>query len=185
MGKTYEGIDSRIEAFITRQRMFFVATAPLAASGHVNVSPKGLDTFRILGPRDVAYLDYNGSGAETIAHLRENGRITVMFCAFDGPPNIVRVYGSGEVVEPGDATFDDLRALYPPEPQARSIIRIHVERVSDSCGFGVPRFTLDGDRTQLGDWAERKGPEGLAVYQRDNNARSIDGLPALRSVTPD
>lgn len=185
MGRTYDVLDDRLRDFIARQQMFFVATAPLSADGHVNLSPKGLDTFRILGPDHVAYLDCNGSGAETIAHARENGRITVMFCAFEGPPKIVRLHGRAAVVEPGDGEFPELRALLPSELEARAVIRVHLERISDSCGFGVPLFTLQGDRTQLGDWAERKGPDGIAAYQREKNARSIDGLPALRSVTPD
>jgi hypothetical protein len=184
MGKIRESIDQRAVEFIEGQRMFFVATAPLASDGHVNVSPKGLDTFRVLNPGEVAYLDCNGSGAETIAHARENGRITLMFCAFEGPPNILRLYGQAEVLEPADAEFDDLRALFSPELVARSIIRVRVDRVADSCGFGVPRYVAEGDRSQLNDWAERKGPEAIAAYQLEKNSRSIDGLPALRSVAP-
>jgi hypothetical protein len=185
MSKTYPSIDSRLEEFIGRQRMFFVATAPLAADGHVNVSPKGLDTFRILGPLDVAYLDFTGSGAETIAHIRENGRVTLMFCAFEGPPKILRLYGEAEIVEPGDEDFDELRSRFDTDVPARSVIRIRLERIADSCGFGVPLYSAQGDRKQIPAWCERKGPEGIAAYQGENNARSIDGLPALRSVVPD
>lgn len=185
MGKIFDGIDERLETFLGAQKMFFVATAPLSPTGHVNLSPKGLDTFRILGPREVAYLDCNGSGAETIAHARENGRITLMFCAFDGPPKIVRLYGTAEVVEPGDGDFDGLRARFPSGLNARSVIRVAVERIADSCGFGVPLFSLVGDRPQLEAWAERKGPDGIRTYQEEKNARSIDGLPALRRVSPD
>jgi hypothetical protein len=184
MGETHDGIDQRLEDFIAAQRMFFVATAPLAATGHVNLSPKGLDTFRILGPGEVAYLDCNGSGAETIAHLRENGRIAIMFCAFQGPPKIVRLHGRAEVVEPGDESFEGLRRLFRADVQARSVIRVRLDRISDSCGFGVPLYAFQGARRQLVDWAERKGAEGIEVYQEEKNARSIDGLPALRSVTP-
>jgi hypothetical protein len=180
MGKVHQQIDGTIQAFIDRQRLFFVATAPLDGGGHVNVSPKGLDTLRVLGPARVAYLDYVGSGAETIAHLRENGRIVLMFCAFDGPPKIVRLHGRGEVVEPQDAAYPELRLLFPPTPAGRAIIVVAVERVSDSCGFGVPIYEFDHDRPQLGDWADRKGADGLATYQRQKNAASIDGLPALR-----
>ena len=180
MGKVHERIDGAMQAFIERQRLFFVGSAPLDAGGHVNVSPKGLDTLRVLGPARVAYLDYVGSGAETIAHLRENGRIVLMFCAFDGPPKIVRLHGRGEVVEPQDAAYPELRALFPPAPADRAIIVVSVERISDSCGFGVPRYQFDDDRPQIGEWAERKGADGLAAYQRQKNAASIDGLPALR-----
>ncbi len=182
MGKLYEEIDDRLRGFIEAQHVFFVATAPAGPSGHVNLSPKGLDTFRVLGPRSVAYLDYVGSGAETIAHLRENGRITIMVCAFEGPPRILRLYGRGEVVEPRDPGFAELRSLFPSEPEARGIIRVDVTRIADSCGFGVPLYTYEGARDQLLTWAGRKGEDGLAAYQAERNAASIDGLPALRWV---
>jgi hypothetical protein len=182
MGKTHDVIDERLRAFIESQHVFFVATAPLSETGHVNVSPKGLDSLRVLGPNEVAYLDFVGSGAETIAHLRENGRITVMLCAFEGAPKIVRLHGRGEVVEPGGAAFAELRRSFPPGTEGRSIIRIAVERVTESCGFGVPLYALEGSRTQLPAWAERKGEEGLRAYQLEKNVRSIDGLPALRWV---
>jgi len=157
-----------------------VATAPLNADGHVNVSPKGRDTLRVLDPHSVAYLDFTGSGAETIAHVRENGRIVVMLCAFQGPPRIVRLYGLGEVFEPGDAEFEGLRGLFPHEPAGRAIVRVSVTRIAGSCGFGVPLYAFEGDRSQLPDWAERKGPQGLVEYQQLKNRVSIDGLPALR-----
>ena len=182
MGKSYEQIDDGLQAFIQKQRIFFVASAPAGAAGHVNLSPKGLDTLRVLGPREIAYLDYVGSGAETIAHLRQNGRITFMWCSFEGPPKIVRVYGRGEAIEPGDLGFARLRALFPESPQARCVIRVDVERVSDSCGYGVPLYRHEGAREQLSDWAERKGDAGLQDYQSANNETSIDGLPALRWV---
>ncbi len=184
MGKIFDVLDERLRAFIARQSVFFVATAPLDGSAHVNVSPKGLDSFRVFGDADVAYLDCTGSGAETLAHLRENGRMTIMFCAFEGPPKILRLYGQGEVIEPGDAAFDDLRGLFPEHLSARSIVRVRVQRIADSCGFGVPLFSLEGERTQLIDWADRKGPDGIRAYQKEKNARSIDGLPALRSASP-
>jgi hypothetical protein len=164
--------------------MFFVATAPLGAHGHVNVSPKGRDTLRVLGPHALAYLDYVGSGAETIAHVRENGRIVLMVCAFQGPPRIVRFHGRGEVFEPGDPEFDPLRALFPREPAGRAVIRVSVSRIADSCGYGVPLYGFEGHRPQLPAWAERKGPEGLLRYQQDKNGVSIDGLPALRWTQP-
>jgi hypothetical protein len=177
-------LDAVQQQFIQAQPVFFVATAPLDAGGHVNLSPKGLDTFRVLDPHRVAYLDYPGSGAETIAHLRENGRIVVMFCAFDGPPRILRLHGRGDVVEPQDPDFAALRAHWGDGPQGRAIIRVVVERISDSCGFGVPRMTLDAERTQLSDWMDRKGEDGLRGYQAQKNAASIDGLPTLRWLKP-
>jgi hypothetical protein len=180
MAKVFPEIDDAQRAFISAQQMFFVGTAPLQGDGHVNLSPKGLESFRILGPRSVAYLDYVGSGAETIAHLRENGRIVVMMCAFHGPPRILRLHGRGEVVEPPDPGFAELRALFPQEPRGRAVIRIAVNRIADSCGYAVPRYQYEGQRTQLGDWCDRKGEDGLAAYQREKNVKSLDGLPALR-----
>ena len=164
--------------------MFFVATAPLDAAGHVNLSPKGLDTFRILTPKSVAYLDYVGSGAETIAHLKENGRIVVMFCALHGPPKIVRFYGRGVVLEPQDAEYLRLRPLFPAAPSGRAIIVVSIHRISDSCGFGVPLYEFKRERPQLEDWADRKGPDGLKDYQVEKNASSIDGLPGVTWVQP-
>jgi hypothetical protein len=180
MGKVHEQIDETLGEFIRAQQMFFVATGPLSASGHLNLSPKGLDTLRILDPHTLAYLDYVGSGAETIAHLRENGRIVVMLCAFQGPPRIVRLHGRGEVLEPQNHEFDRLRGLFPAEPPARAIVRISITRIADSCGFGVPRYSFEGHRTQLPDWASRKGAQGLLQYQQKKNRSSIDGLPALQ-----
>ncbi len=180
MGKLYGEIDERLRAFIEAQHLFFVATAPSGASGHPNLSPKGLDTFRILGPRQVGYLDHVGSGAETIAHLRENGRIVVMLCAFEGPPRIVRLHGTGRVLEPQDLDFGELRARFPADTPARALICINLERISDSCGYGVPLYEYVGERTQLNDWSDRKGAAGRLAYQRKHNAKSIDGLPALR-----
>ena len=180
MGKLFDHIDQRLEEFIRAQKMFFVATAPLNAAGHINVSPKGLDTLRVLDPETMAYLDHVGSGAETIAHLRENGRIVLMLCAFEGAPRIVRFHGRGSVVEPQDQEFNQLRALFPAEPAGRAIVRIAIDRIADSCGFGVPLFAFDGHRSQIPDWAARKGPEGLREYQVQKNRKSIDGLHALR-----
>jgi len=182
MGDLFEKIDGKIRAFIEAQHVFFVATSPLVADGHINLSPKGLDSLRILGPTTVAYLDYVGSGAETIAHLRENGRIVLMFCAFDGTPKIVRLNGRGEVLEPQDIGYTQLRGLFPAIMPDRSIIRIGLERISDSCGYAVPRYAFEGERSQLPDWTARKGATGLAEYQRQKNRTSVDGLPALRWV---
>ncbi len=180
MGDVFEAIPERLRAFIEAQHVFFVATAPSGSDGRVNLSPKGLDTVRVLDERSVAYLDFVGSGVETIAHLRENGRIVLMFCAFGGPPNIVRLHGRGEAIEPSDARFAALAAKFPPAAGTRAVILVHVERASDSCGYGVPLYEYQGERAQLGAWADKKGSEGLAQYQKDKNAASIDGLPGLR-----
>lgn len=180
MGKVYERIDDSLRTFIEAQPLFFVATAPLDESGRVNVSPKGLHALRVLDDRTVVYIDFVGSGAETIAHVRENGRITVMCCAFTGTPKIVRLHGRGRALEPQDEGFTALRSLFPPAPGVRTIVRVDVERVSGSCGFGVPLLSYEGDRTMLGEWAERKGEPAVVEYQREKNRSSIDGLPALR-----
>ena len=182
MGKVHESIDDRLREFVEGQHVFFVATAPSGDGGHVNVSPKGLDSLRVLGERTVAYLDFNGSGVETIAHLRDNGRITLMLCAFEGPPKIVRLHGKGAVVEPDDARFADLRSRFPDADHVRSIIVVSVERISDSCGFAVPLYRYEGQRRQLVEWADKKGADGLVEYRSRKNASSIDGLPGLRSA---
>lgn len=181
MAKVFDAIDARLAAWIARQRMFFVATAPSGDGGHVNVSPKGpIETLRVLDEHTVAYLDLVGSGAETVAHLQDNGRIVVMLCAFEGPPRIVRLHGRGEVLEPGSVDFPDVNAL--PE-QRRTVIRVDVERIADSCGFGVPLMAYEGERPQSLAWAETKlakgGPRALEDYVAEKNAVSIDGLPAL------
>ena len=181
MGNIQTTIDEHVREFIEAQRMFFVGSAPLDQDSHVNVSPKGGDSFRILGPATVAYIDYTGSGVETIAHLRENRRIVVMFCAFEGPPRIVRLHGRGTVIEPHNADFPALLASFKPDPGVRAIIRIEVDRISSSCGFGVPQYRYDGQRTQFAEWASRKGEDGLRQYRLEKNATSIDGLPALPS----
>lgn len=182
MASSHSTISPEARTFIERQRMFFVATAPLRGDGHINLSPKGLDSFRVLDERTVAYLDHVGSGAETIAHLRENGRIVIMFCAFDGPPKILRIHGRGEVIEPQDHSFAPLRDRFGEGPRGRAILRVEVARVAISCGYGVPLFRFEGDRSELDEWCERKGPDGLDAYQRQKNATSLDGLPALRWV---
>jgi hypothetical protein len=180
MGNQQAEIDDSLRRFIQGQRMFFVATAPLDAFGHVNVSPKGLDTFRILGPTRVAYLDHVGSGSETIAHAKENGRIVLMWCALEGTPMILRLHGRGDVLAPHDAEFQQLRPLFPATPDGgRAIIVVTVERIATSCGFGVPLYRFERERSQMPDWAERKGPDGLREYQGLKNAASIDGLPAV------
>jgi hypothetical protein len=176
MGKVLPAITDGLRAFVERQHVFFVATAPLGG-GHVNLSPKGLDSFRILSPTSVAYLDQTGSGNETAAHVLENGRITFMFCAFDGPPLILRLYGVGRAVLPDSAEWPALAARFPADrPGVRQIIAAELTRVQTSCGEGVPRLDYVGDRDQLVEWSEQKGPDGLAAYRREKNVRSIDGL---------
>lgn len=161
------------------QPVFFVATAPLDGHGHVNLSPKGLDTFRILGPRSVAYLDVFGSGVETIAHLRENGRIVMMFCAFQGAPKVLRLHGRGRVVEPHEAEFAGLQAHFPVYEGTRSIIEVEVTRIGDSCGYGVPLLKFEAQRAALPAWCRKRGTEGLKTYRQEKNRRSIDGLPGI------
>lgn len=182
MGKTFDHITEPHAEFIRRQHMFFVATAP-GTGGHVNVSPKGLDTFRVLSPTLVAYADYTGSGIETIAHIRDNGRLTIMFCAFDGTPNILRLYGRGRVTEPHDQEFAALSPHFNLAAPLRSIISLHVTRVSDSCGWGVPLMEFKGTRSQLTESVSRKTPAALAEYHASKNRASIDGLPGLPSAT--
>ena len=179
MGKVHDSISDAVRQWIEQQRMFFVATAPLGSDGLINCSPKGHDSLRVLGPTEVAYVDLTGSGVETIAHLHENGRIVLMFCAFDGPPKIVRLHGTGEVISAGDAAFPGLSALFPHYPGTRAIIRVTVTRVSDSCGYAVPTYQFRSQRDTLTRWSEAKGPEGLQKYRKQKNSVSIDGLPAL------
>lgn len=178
MGSTYPHITDDQANWLKSQPVFFVATAPLSGDGHVNCSPKGGDCFRVLDPRTVAYLDYTGSGAETIAHLRENGRMVIMFCAFEGEPVIVRLHGRGEVIAPDHPDYAELAPLFPSNPGARSIIRMQVTRISDSCGMAVPLMSLERARSDLDEWATDMGPERLRAYRQKKNAASMDGLPA-------
>jgi hypothetical protein len=180
MGQVFSEIDARNASFIARQKIFFVASAPLSGEGRVNLSPKGLESFAVLGPTRVAYLDLVGSGAETVAHVRENGRVTFLFCAFEGPPRILRLYGRAEIVEPGDPQWPELYAHFPDHESARSIVVAELTRIADSCGYGVPEYRFEKERTQLPQWAARRGADGIAAYKRDNNRESLDGLPALR-----
>jgi hypothetical protein len=182
MAKTFDGIGEQLRDFVLAQPVFFVATAPSGPGGHVNVSPKGVEgTLAVPDAHTVAYLDLTGSGIETLAHLRDNGRITLMWCAFAGP-RIVRVHGRGEAITTGDGRFAALVGHFPSPtpPGARSVITVEVTRISDSCGFGVPLMRFEGHRPTLGEWATRQGPAGLARYRRGHNATSIDGLPGLR-----
>jgi hypothetical protein len=189
MGKVFDEIDERLERWIAAQSLFFVGSAPLDEDGHVNVSPKGpIDSLCVLDPRTVAYLDFIGSGAETIAHLRENGRIVIMLCAFEGPPRILRLHGRGSVMVAADPGFDELFEQcgfeQPDVPEARrAIVLVEVERIADSCGYGVPMMSYQGRRPHMDAWAAKKvrvgGVEALLDYQRDKNVESIDGLPAV------
>ena len=186
MSKTFAGIDPALQGWLAEQPMFFVATAP-SEGGHINVSPKGLDgTFAVIDDHHVAYLDLTGSGIETVAHLRDNGRIVLMFCAFTGPPRIVRLHGRGEALLSGTAAFEAMAGRFsnPLPPGARSVITVDVTRVSDSCGFGVPLMDFVGQRPLLPAWAERKSPAGVAEYQATRNQASIDGLPGLPAADP-
>ncbi|MCW6004997.1 pyridoxamine 5'-phosphate oxidase family protein [Micromonospora sp. CPCC 205371] len=181
-------IDDRLREWLLRQPMFFVATAPSGDGGHLNLSPKGgRGTFTVLGPRELAYVDLFGSGIETVSHLKENGRIVMMFCSFEGPPTIIRVHGRGEPVEMADPRFDDLLARFdlPDEarPTVRSVIRVEATRISDSCGFAVPLMAYQEDRRQLyrtaEAWLDQRGPDAIRDYCDVNNGHSIDGLPGL------
>jgi hypothetical protein len=178
MGKTRSMLDDVARKFIEAQHVFFVASAPLDAAGHVNLSPKGLDTFRILGPTTVAYIDFNGSGVETIAPERKRqNRADVL--RVPGPPNIFRLYGHGRVVEPHEAEFAALVEPFPDRENARSIIVVELTRVTDSCGYGIPLFKYKGEREQLHAWARHRGPEGLKAYRQEKNRQSVDGLPGV------
>jgi hypothetical protein len=183
MGKTLEDIPPDLADWIQQQPVFFVATAPLSGDGHVNCSPKGMDSLRVLDFRTVAYADLAGSGIETVAHLQENGRIVLMLCAFHGPPKIVRLHGTGHVIFPDSPDFPELLSQFPELPGVRSIIRVSVQRVSTTCGFGVPRMQFQEGRETLREWADKKGPEAIQDYIQQKNAHSIDGLPGVSRAT--
>ncbi|HHM05283.1 MAG TPA: pyridoxamine 5'-phosphate oxidase family protein [Gammaproteobacteria bacterium] len=176
MAKFHDALDDKLQAFMAAQHIFFVATAP--REGRVNVSPKGMDSFRCLDPRTVAYLDVTGSGNETAAHLLDNGRLTLMFCSFDKEPLILRLYGTGRVVRPRDEDWARLFPLFQPLPGARQIMLMAVTAVQTSCGFAVPRYDFRGERDTLRAWAEKKGAAGVRQYWIENNQTSIDGLPS-------
>jgi Pyridoxamine 5'-phosphate oxidase len=187
MGKVYDRIDGRLRDFLLAQKVFFVATAPGGGDGHINLSPKGMSgSFAVLDEHRVAYYDYIGSGAETIAHLRDNGRIVLMFCSFAGPPKIVRLHGRGSAVFPADPGFPVARSAFAvaPEPGLRSIITVEVTRISDSCGYAVPLLDYAGDRDLLSRHNGRKSAEELVDYQATRNAVSVDGLPAVPRPVP-
>ncbi|GAA0635990.1 pyridoxamine 5'-phosphate oxidase family protein [Sporichthya brevicatena] len=184
VGAVFEEIDETLAAWIAEQPMFFVATAPLAGDGLVNVSPRGHDTFSVLGPHRVGWVDYTGSGVETVAHLRENGRICVMFCAFGASPRVVRLHGRGSVHLPGTPEFDEVAAQHPSHPGTRAVVTVDVRRISDACGFGVPVMDLLAERSTLRVLADRAAPGQMAEYRARSNARSIDGLPGMPDVAP-
>lgn len=179
MAQQYDSLTPKLQDFIAQQQIFFVATAPLSPIGHINLSPKGLDSFRILSPNRVAYLDLTGSGNETSAHLQENGRVTLMFCAFQGPPLILRIYGQGTTVLPQSAEWETLSPHFPLLPGTRQIITVDIALVQTSCGSGVPLFGYEGQRNELVQWASQKGEGGLKTYRQTKNRLSLDGL-----VTP-
>jgi hypothetical protein len=182
MAKFFSELTPSQSEFVARQKIFFVSSAP-ESGGRVNLSPKGMDTFRILTPKRVGYLDATGSGNETAAHLKQNGRITIMLCAFEGAPLIFRIYGRGRTVQPADPEWTQLRPLFGPLlPGERQLVIVDIDNTYTSCGYGVPFFDYQGEREQLIAWAEKKGPEGLAAYRAEKNQRSIDGLPTGLSV---
>jgi hypothetical protein len=186
VGKTYGQLDERLRGWIAAQRLFFVAIAPSGSAGHVNLSPKGhADTVTILDERTVAYLDLTGSGAETIAHLRDNGRITLMFCAFSGPPRILRLHGQGRVVVPGDKRWADLAGRFPTRRGARAVVVVEIERIADSCGYAIPLYDYAGERHLLDQWTARKDDAALAAYRAQRNHKSVDDLPALPLAASD
>jgi hypothetical protein len=179
MSSRHENITPEISAWILKQTMFFVATAPAALEGHINLSPKGGDSFRVLGPLEVVYQDFTGSGAETAAHARENGRIVVMFCAFQGPPRIVRLHGQARLITVDDPRYAEFVDMFPANPGTRAFFHIQVKRVSDSCGYAVPLYGFQRQRDALDRWAVKKTPAGLKTYRATKNRKSIDGLPAM------
>lgn len=182
MSQVFPELSAPLIEFIERQKLFFIATAPSGRDGHVNCSPRGLDSLRVLGPRSVAWLDFTGSGVETIAHLRDNGRIVIMLCEFEAAPRIVRMHGRGSVHSPGSPRFSELLPRFREGPGMRAIVEVELTRIADSCGYGVPRMRYEGDRDTLARWAENRGEEGLVRYRREKNATSLDGLPGLDPV---
>lgn len=179
MGKEYAEIDESMMRWMKKQHLFFVATAPRSDDGLINCSPKGLDGLRVLGPNKLVYADTGGSGIETVAHLKENGRILIMMCAFEGPPKIFRFYGTGSAVEESSDEFGEYAALFPDLPAIRNFIVIDVERIRDACGYGVPNYEYVGERDSLKNWLDTMSPEDIDAYRKEKNAESLDGLPGL------
>lgn len=177
MAKLVNGLSAKHIEFIKKQKMFFVATAPLGQNTFINLSPKGLEHTQVINSQEIAYMDFTGSGNETSAHLLENGRITLMFCSFDKVPNILRIYGSGKVILPNDKDWDTYASLFHITVACRQIITIAIKAVQTSCGYGVPMYTYIGDRDTMYEWGNKKGKTGINQYQKDNNLYSLDGLP--------
>lgn len=175
MSKFYKKLTSRVQKFISEQKMFFVATAPI--DGRINLSPKGMDSLRVVGENKILWLNFTGSGNETAAHILENQRITIMFCSFKGAPNILRIYGKGKAIHPNDAEWKHLISLFPENPGARQIFDITVESAQDSCGMSIPYYEYQGERNQLNEWAESQQEGAIKKYWQDRNIESIDGLP--------
>ncbi|MFK8032136.1 MAG: pyridoxamine 5'-phosphate oxidase family protein [Gammaproteobacteria bacterium] len=182
MGKEYQEITPRIRTWIERQHLFFVSTAPLSGDGLINCSPKGLDGLRVTGPRELVYADVGGSGIETVAHLKENGRILIMLCAFEGPPKIYRFYGQGRCVEPHQDQFDELGKLFPDLHTIRNFIVVDVTCIRDACGFGVPELDFKANRTAHKKWADSNSPEEILSYRKKKNSVSLDGLRGLEGL---
>ncbi|VAW99688.1 hypothetical protein MNBD_GAMMA21-1686 [hydrothermal vent metagenome] len=179
MAKVHPNITTELAEWIGRQPVFFTASAPLAEDSHINLSPRGLDSFRVINEHETIILDLTGSGNETAAHLTQNGRLTVMFCAFTGPPQILRLFGQGTVIRPGEQKWSEFRAQFADDlPGVRQIFHQQVTRVQTSCGFGVPLMKLESQRDLLPKWAMKRGEDGIQEYQKEKNATSIDGLPA-------
>ena len=184
VGQVFDAIDDGLREFLVAQPVFFVATAP-RTGGHVNVSPKGYaDTFAVVGPRTVAYLDLTGSGVETIAHLRDDGRVTLMFCSFEHRPRIVRLYGTGRVCVPGDEDWADLSGRFGAHAGARAVVVVELERIADSCGYAVPRMDLVAERDVLERSHVKRGADGLVAYRTQRTVASIAGLPGLDAHHP-
>jgi hypothetical protein len=175
MSKLYTKLTSRLQKFIANQKIFFVTTAP--KDGRINLSPKGMDSFRVLDENRVAWLNVTGSGNETAAHLLENPRITIMMCSFEGAPNILRLYGKGKEIKEGDASWNELIQLFPETPGTRQIFDIKIKSAQTSCGMSIPFFEYKGEREELNDWATGKGKVGIQEYWKEKNLTSIDGLP--------
>ena len=183
MAKLYDELDERLRQFIGNQKMFFVGSAPRNDEGLINISPKGMDTLRILDSKTVAYLDYTGSGVESIAHIKENGRFVIMFCSFDKSPLILRLHGRATVIERSDPGWQKLQPRFPEARMARSIIKLSLERIADSCGWGVPMYDYVGERDQYSKYADKTDDEGVRELQLEYNMKSIDGLPGLGRPT--
>jgi len=182
MATFYDQLEDKHLDFIAAQKMFFVASAPAGAEGHVNLSPKGYDSFKVTGPNEVLYLDLGGSGIETLAHVKENGRITFMFCAFEGKANILRIYGRARATSFNEPGFAEKLALFDGYDRARTIFTVAVEKVQDSCGWGVPFYDFLGERDQLKRAHAHAEPDAWAEHRLKTNATSIDGLPGLERV---